>query len=398
MNNTFNGQINISRDLRANKQTVLGKRDLLDIIFLVTAVGSAILIAYLLGFKLKIIDETLSVIIGLIPMVIILALGFRKKAGIRYIFYLSMNFLSKCKNSRTNRENINKVLDIEKKVSIASIKQDKKGISIKSIFEILISKNKVKNTGIKTDIVKIRKKPIIDKAILVLDVNIENLEEFVKTYLENKLVNRVQIRVKKDKAILLLELNYSYRDFLKKYIKNEFKTIGIKINKKETIKEFTKRIREKINYRLKIVRKYYTKYSKFLNLSSFNKDFMPNELYDIYDDIKTKNIQYIDINDEYINSLNIKNKKVNLLHIYKSNEYREIINEAKNEAEVVIYVLRKEEKIFLATFFVLDKEKEINTRKLIILNKLEKEQGVAISQCLYYMYNPFNNYRVYKEN
>ena len=48
--NSFNGQINISRDLRQNKQTVLGKYDLTDIMFLVFGVGIAIVFAYLVGF------------------------------------------------------------------------------------------------------------------------------------------------------------------------------------------------------------------------------------------------------------------------------------------------------------------------------------------------------------
>lgn len=411
MNNVFNGQINISRDLRQNKQTIFGKRDLLDIIFIVIGVSSAILVSYLLGFYLKIIDEFLAVFMGLMPMVLILILGFKRKAGIRYIFYLLMNKISKCRNNRTNKENINEVLSEEKKKSKKSILlREKRQISIKSILPLKILKKKTndnvksgkildENNKSESIIIKVsnKNKKIFNKIILVFEANVDNVTELIKEYLSNEIVSRIQLRLKEDKCILLVELNYSYKEFLSLYIKNEYKTIGVQTNKKGKIKEFANRMKQKINYICKTKRKYYTKYSKFVNFEALSREFIPKILCDFYDDIKSKKLVFIPINDEYINSLNIKNKKVQMLHLYKNSEYIEIINEAKTKSEIVIYVIKKEEKIYISTYFVIDKEKEISLSKNVIINKLMREQGVAISQVLYHMYNPYNNYRFYKE-
>lgn len=413
MDNGFNGQINISRDLRQNKQTVFGKRDLLDIIFIVIAVAVAVLVSYVLGFYLKIIDEFSAVIIGLIPMVIILILGFKRKAGIRYAFYVLMNRISKARNFRTNKENFSEVINKEKKNIIKATKQNiKKHITLKEILNLKYLKDKILNRKIQNvevnnndDNIKTTSKEqykknnrIINKIILVLNTNTEKIDELAKEYLINDMVSRIQIRLKDDKCILLLELNYSYKEFLSIYIKNEFKTIGVKANKKETIKEFVSRMKQKLDYLFKTRRTYYTKYSKFVNFEIFNREFIPQNLYDFYDGIKSnQNLKFIEINDEYINSLDIKNKKVYMLHIYKINDYKKIVEETKSESEVVIYVIKNDGKIYVSTYFVLNKESELNLSKNMIINKLTKEQGLAISQSYYHMYNPYNNYRLYKE-
>ena len=103
--NSFNGQINISRDLRQNKQTVLGKYDLTDIMFLVFGVGTAITFAYLVGFLLKITDEFVAIIISLIPMILIISFGFRRVAGIRQFNYTRMKMINKKTRFRLNRIN-----------------------------------------------------------------------------------------------------------------------------------------------------------------------------------------------------------------------------------------------------------------------------------------------------
>ena len=100
---SFNGQINVSRDLRQNKQTVIGKYDGLDIIFLSVALFTSTITAYLLGFHFKIIDEFVSVAIALKPLTLIISLGFRKTAGIRQFFYILMNLMYKKSKVRDNR-------------------------------------------------------------------------------------------------------------------------------------------------------------------------------------------------------------------------------------------------------------------------------------------------------
>ena len=105
MNNIFNGQINISRDLRKNKQVVIGKYDLTDIIFLLLGFFVAIIVAYFLGFSpFKVMDEFLAIIIAIFPMLLIISLGFKKTAGIRQFNYLIMKSIDKKSRVRFNRK------------------------------------------------------------------------------------------------------------------------------------------------------------------------------------------------------------------------------------------------------------------------------------------------------
>ena len=101
---TFNGQINISRDLRKNKQVVIGKYDLTDIIFLLLGFFVAIIVAYFLGFSpFKVMDEFLAIIIAIFPMLLIISLGFKRTAGIRQFNYLIMKSIDKKSRVRFNR-------------------------------------------------------------------------------------------------------------------------------------------------------------------------------------------------------------------------------------------------------------------------------------------------------
>ena len=105
MNNIFNGQINISRDLRKNKQVVIGKYDLTDIIFLLLGFGTAVIVAYFLGFApFKVMDEFLAIIIAIFPMLLIISLGFKRTAGIRQFNYLIMKSIDKKSRVRFNRK------------------------------------------------------------------------------------------------------------------------------------------------------------------------------------------------------------------------------------------------------------------------------------------------------
>ena len=101
---TFNGQINISRDLRKNKQVVLGKYDMTDIIFLLLGVSVALIIAYLLGFSsYKKVDEFTAILVSIIPMVVIISFGFRRVADVRQFNYVRMKIFEKKSRFRTNR-------------------------------------------------------------------------------------------------------------------------------------------------------------------------------------------------------------------------------------------------------------------------------------------------------
>lgn len=107
---TFNGQISISRDLRRNKQVVLGKYDMTDIIFLLLGVSVALIIAYLLGFSsYKKVDGFTAILISIIPMVVIISFGFRKVADIRQFNYVRMKILEKKSKVRVNRIHIKNI-------------------------------------------------------------------------------------------------------------------------------------------------------------------------------------------------------------------------------------------------------------------------------------------------
>ena len=104
MNKSFNGQINISRDLRKNKQVVIGKYDIIDIIFLLLGFLVAIIVSYLLGFsQLKIMDEFSGILISIFPMLLIISLGFKRTAGIRQFNYIRMKYIDKKSRIRFNR-------------------------------------------------------------------------------------------------------------------------------------------------------------------------------------------------------------------------------------------------------------------------------------------------------
>ena len=105
MSNVFNGQINISRDLRKNKQVVIGKYDMTDIIFLLLGFSVAFIVSYILGFSpLKIFDEFTAIIISIFPMVLIISFGFNRTAGIRQFNFIRMKQLDKKSRVRFNRQ------------------------------------------------------------------------------------------------------------------------------------------------------------------------------------------------------------------------------------------------------------------------------------------------------
>lgn len=353
----FNGQINISRDLRQNKQTVIGKRDLTDIIFLVLGVGISCLTGYLFGYYLKAIDEFATIFVAIIPLVIVMLLGFRKKAGMRYFYYVMMTLISKCSKNRYNKSKFFNVIDKEKLV------------------------------------VNQRSKNILDKVILILSVNKEDIKETLKKYLNNEIVYRIQLRIKGNQILMLLELNYSYKDFFKVYTNNEYKSVREKKEKKESIKSFIKRQREKLYYQLFKKRKHNNKGCKSINLSLLNRDFMPKEFKDLYDSLLDNGLFFIE-KDE--NVKNIKDKKVFGLHLYNNSDYEAIVSEISLNNEIVIYVIKHNKKIYLSTFFILDKDSEINTNKNIVINTLKNEQEIALLQCTYNMFNPYNNFRYYE--
>ena len=157
---SFNGQINVSRDLRQNKQTVIGKYDGLDIIFLSVALFTSIITAYLIGFYFQLIDEFASVAIALIPLTLIISLGFQKTAGMRRAFYILMCLMYKRSKVRANK-----------------------------IYE--------KDT-----------KRIDNKYLVMLRMKHKTVNKYIKKYLKYNNIDRLQVRWTKDKNRKLNEIHF----------------------------------------------------------------------------------------------------------------------------------------------------------------------------------------------
>ena len=206
----FNGQINISRDLRLNKQTVIGKFDLTDIIFLSVGILVAILISYILGFSpLKMMDELTAIFISLIPMSIILSFGFRRVAGMRQFEFIRMQQIDKKTKFRVNR--------------------------------------------IKGDVKK------SDDFIVCVESEKRHVNKYLKIFLDYENLKLLSIRYLKDKVIYLLDLEYKdvnniFYDIVKKFsLNNELKSIPVeKIKEQEDILDKMIRNNEVVVYMLNI--------------------------------------------------------------------------------------------------------------------------------------------------
>ena len=206
----FNGQINISRDLRLNKQTVIGKFDLTDIIFLSVGILVAILISYILGFStFKMMDELTAIFISLIPMSIILSFGFRRVAGMRQFEFIRMQQINKKTKFRVNR--------------------------------------------IKGDVKK------SDDFIVCVESEKRHVNKYLKIFLDYENLKLLSIRYLKDKVIYLLDLEYKdvnniFYDIVKKFsLNNELKSIPVeKIKEQEDILDKLIRNNEVVVYMLNI--------------------------------------------------------------------------------------------------------------------------------------------------
>lgn len=349
MEERFNGQINISRDLRQNKQTVLGKYDLTDIIFLCLGVGIAISVAYLIGFSpLRLVDEFTAIIISLIPMIFIISLGFRKVAGIRYINYIRMRQIDKKTKYRFNR------------------KADKSQVG--------------------------------EKFIVGFEIERKYVNKYINKFLSYENLSLLQVRYVKDietnkqKVYFMLDLRFKksesiLEDLIKKFtLNNEIKKLSVddiyKFEKNDRLKfENTKIIKNKTNKL--VINKLLTKNEKNEAVAIDGKkdtDIINKKLYKIY-----------------------------MLNLYDIKKYRQFINKIKIYADVICYFKKEDKTKYVNTFLVVEDEIKSGKKQTklemidklcdeygVILNKLERDQNVAKSSVSYLLINPFNNYRIYK--
>ena len=347
MSNIFNGQINISRDLRKNKQVVIGKYDLTDIIFLLLGFGTAIIVAYFLGFApFKVMDEFLAIIIAIFPMLLIISLGFKRTAGIRQFNYLIMKSIDKKSRVRFNRRFDN------------TQKGDK------FIVGFLIDRkyvNKYLNKFLSYDnqsLLQVRWTKDIgtnkNNIYFLLDLRYENYDDVFIDLMDKFSFNKE-----------LIGLSYEELNNLQKDIDLRFENR----NKKEPIKNL-------------IIKKLLNKKNTHESIIDEKENF-----------------------DKYKN----KKYKIYMLNIYDIKVYKKFINTVKRYCDVICYFKRDGKKKYVSTFLLIEDEikkgkKLTKLEKLenlcmelgIIVDKLSNDQVAGRNAVSYLMTNPFNNYRVYK--
>lgn len=220
----FNGQINISRDLRQNKQNVIGRYDLTDIIFLSLGIGIAIVVAYVLGFSpLRIVDEFTAIIISIAPMVLIISFGFKRVAGMRKINYMRMKAIDKKSKYRLNR--------------------------------------------------KIDKSQVGEKYIVGFEIERKYVNKYIKKFLTFNNLSLLSVRYVKDiktnkkKIYIILDLRYKkgdsiFDDLLSKFISNN----GIKSLSVDEIYELEEELKEYDKHKVYMLTIYNTNnYKRFIN-------------------------------------------------------------------------------------------------------------------------------------
>lgn len=354
MDKKFNGQINISRDLRKNKQVVIGKYDLTDIIFLLLGFGVAIIVSYVLGFSpLKVVDEFTAILISIFPMLLIISLGFKRTAGIRQFNYIRMKQIDKKSRVRFNRR-----FDNTQKGDkfIAGFLVDRKYVN-KYINKFLSYDN--------LSLLQVRWIKDIDtnknSIYFLLDLRYENYDDVFIDLMDKFSFNKE-----------LIGLSYEELNNLQKDIDLRFDNI----NKKKTIdKNIFK------NYSIQ----------KMFNKNKNNMREVTNNENNVID--KYKNKKY----------------KIYMLNIYDVKVYKKFINIVNRYCDVVCYFKRDGKKKIVNTFLLIEDEikkgkKWTKLEKIdelcidlgIIVDKLTNDQVAGRNAVSYLMTNPFNNYRVYK--
>ena len=351
MNKTFNGQINISRDLRKNKQVVIGKYDLTDIIFLLLGFSVAIIVSYILGFSpLRVVDEFTAILISIFPMLLIISIGFKRTAGIRQFNYIRMKQIDKKSRIRLNR------------------KFDKSQRGEKFILGFLIDNKYV--------------------------------SKYINKFLQYSNLSLLEVRYVKDidtgknKIYFLLDLRYEkndeiFVDLIEKFSFNK----GLKGLSYEEINNLQK----DIDFRFENRNKKKTIDINILNSNLFQKLFSKSK--------ERVLVRDKDGQDKYKD----KKYKIYMLNLYDIKLYKKFINVAKRYSDIVCYFKREGKKRYVNTFLLIEDEvkkgkkltkieqiEKLSNEYGIILDKLTKEQKTARVVFGILMKNPFNTYRVYK--
>ena len=349
---TFNGQINISRDLHQNKRTIFANFDITDLIFLALGFISLFFTVYLLSFVFKIVDEFTAIIISLFPLIIFITLGFKRISGIRAFNYIRL---------------------------------------------LLIDKKNLVRFHWKYD-----NSQIGERYIAGLIVDEQNKDKYINTFLNYKNLSVLSIRYIYDDekckyyVLFILSLRYSkrenkYDDLAKKFLKvNDITALSA-----DDILELEKDLSYKFltfNSKDEIIRK--LKRKIFINLCCKHLEhvLIKNEI-----ELEKKRKKYCG-----------KEYRVFMLNIYDTKKYNDIISDLKNYADIVCYFKKVEGEIYVNTFLMVEydsatqsknfnqlKVDEICNKHGVILDNLSKNQIDGRFAMSYLLTNNINGYRKY---
>ena len=337
----FNGQINISRDLRQNKQTVIGKYDLTDIAFLGLGISIAIIVACFLGFSpIKIVDEFTAIIISIAPMILIISFGFKKVAGIRKINFMRMKSIDKKSKYRFNR------------------KADKTQIGERFL------------TGFEIDRRHVNK--YINKFL-----SYENLSLLSVRYVKDNETN-------KNKIYFILDLRYKKGESIFNDVVNKF-----------TLNNEIRALSADDIYKLEEDNKLRFENGKRKKIKKTNKLFIKQSK----EDAKEIDV-YKSVNKTYkILMLNLYDIKVYRKFINIVKRYADVICYFKREGKtkfVNTFLVVEDEIKKGKKLTKLEKVEKLSDEYCIILDRLVREQKAGELSTSYLLTNPLNHYRVYK--
>ena len=253
--NEFDGMINISSNIRDNKNTIIGKFDLRDILFILIAGATGILILSIVLVALSIRNIFIIFIILSFFEIPIVTLGFFRIYNMKIIDYIKLKLKSDNKQYRKQIRSI-KNNESEKYIFVLCIR-DVDLIKFDKIINDLYKLVHFKNIELK----------ILFKNLYLI-IEVENLKDVLYERLFDYLYKNTNIKYVKSEDILNYELYINSLKFInKKYNKEEVKNIKKyrqKINKLKNIKEENKKTEYLANRILTFKNHEYIKVYKFV--------------------------------------------------------------------------------------------------------------------------------------
>ena len=225
----FNGKVNVPPNIQENKQTIIGKFDITEIIYILIA---GILFAVVTYSLVKInIDITIALLFGLILCSPIVLMGFKTFNGLKfedYLYVLKSNKINSSTVRVNNSDNLYELLEKNKNIqnNISNTEQVKLDPISRIVFNI-ITKNQYNNTNTKKNNNKVKEKDNKNKQIKTEQQYIYNSirQTLINTQIKNinELINFIS-----DKYNIKTEIFNTKKEDNNELIRISFKTNKIK--------------------------------------------------------------------------------------------------------------------------------------------------------------------------